>query len=153
MRLVDPIWRDRLATLINTMGFEWIGGEWVSQGKQPILRLYIDTATGVTADDCARVSRQVSAMLDVEDRLPAGRYHLEVSSPGVNRPLFELVHYQKYVGSRVIIRLHVPMNQHRQYRGRLLCIEGEAIHLLPDDQEEEVILPFSAIKRANLFVV
>ena len=88
-------------------------------------------------------------MLDVEDSFQ-GRYYLEVSSPGINRPLFEIEHYRKYVGKSVKIRLHAPINQRRQFNGILQRVEGEDIYLLVEGVEEEVRLPFSAIEKGNL---
>ncbi len=105
MRKIDPILHERLAQLIGAMGYELVGCEHVPQGRQMLFRIYIDSAKGVTVDDCSQVSRQVSAMLDVEDPFQ-GRYVLEVSSPGIDRPLFEIEHYQKYVGKRVKVRLY-----------------------------------------------
>ncbi len=84
MTKISPALQERLEKLIDSMGYGFVGVEILSQGRQMLFRLYIDTPTGVTLDDCARVSRQVSAMLDVED-LFQGKYTLEVSSPGIDR--------------------------------------------------------------------
>jgi ribosome maturation factor RimP len=149
MKKIDPGLYERLATLISGMGYELVGCELVPQGGHLVFRLFIDKQNGVTIDDCSRVSHQVSAMLDVEDPIP-GRYSLEVSSPGIDRPLFEIGHYQKYIGQRIKIRLYVPINNRRQFKGILLRVEGEDITLLVDDLLQEVTLPFSAIEKANL---
>ncbi|TAK75646.1 MAG: ribosome maturation factor RimP [Gammaproteobacteria bacterium] len=149
MRKIDPALHDKLVTLINSMGYEMVGGELFPQGGATIFRIYIDRPTGVTLDDCSLVSRQVSAMMDVEDPV-RGRYVLEVSSPGVNRPLFELEHYRKFIGHRVKIRLHAPVHERRQFKGVLTRVEGDEIYLLIDDSTQEVSLPFSAIEKANL---
>jgi len=131
------------------MGYELVGCEMVPQGRQMVFRIYIDSETGVTADGCAQVSYQVSAMMDVEDPIQS-RYSLEVSSPGIDRPLFEIEHYRKYIGKTVKIRLYAPINQRRQYKGILQRVEGEDIYLLVDGIEQEVKLPFSAIEKGNL---
>ncbi len=149
MGKINPALLERLEKLISSMGCELVGGELLSQGRQMVFRLYIDMPTGITIDDCSRVSRQVSAMLDVEDMIQ-GRYILEVSSPGIDRPLFELKHYSKFIGRQVRIRLQLPINERRQYKGILLRVEGEEIYLLADDVEGEVKLPFAAIEKANL---
>ena len=86
--------QDRLASLVSNMGYEFVGCELNRHSGGSLLRIYIDKETGVNVDDCARVSRQVSATLDVEDPIQ-GRYTLEVSSPGIDRPLFDLSHYKK----------------------------------------------------------
>jgi len=139
--------RDRLATVVNTMGYEFVGCELVRPGTGSVLRVYIDGESGVTLNDCSKVSRQISAMLDVEDPIQ-GKYTLEVSSPGLDRPLFERAHYQKYVGSRVKVRLSVPIDDRRNFAGVLLRVEGDDIHLLVD--QEEVVVPFSDIEKAKI---
>lgn len=149
MRKIDPELQERLATLIGSMGYELVGCERVPQGRHMTFRIYIDKEDGVNVDDCSKVSGQVSAMFDVEDPIP-GDYTLEVSSPGMDRPLFELAHFQKFVGNRVKIRLYSPLNDRRQFKGIMLRVEGEDIHLRIDDTNQEVILPFSSIDKANV---
>jgi len=149
MRKIDPVLHERLVTLVSAMGYELIGCELLPQGRQMIFRIYIDSEAGVTVDDCSLVSRQVSAMMDVCDPIE-GRYSLEVSSPGINRPLFEIKHYRKYMGKQVKIKLYAPIDQRRQYKGILQRIEGEDIYLLVEGSGQEVKLPFSAIEKANL---
>ena len=134
---------DRLAHLVNAMGYEFIGGE-LDGG---VLRLYIDSDKGITLDDCSRVSYQISAMLDVEDPIQ-GHYTLEVSSPGLDRPLFEVAHYQKQMGNRIKLRVCAKVHNRRKFVGTLLRVDGNDIHLLVD--EEEVVLPFSTIEKANV---
>lgn len=148
-RYINPVLKQRLGNLIASMGYEMIGCELIPQGRQSLFRIYIDKERGVTIDDCSNVSRQVSAMLDVEDPFP-GKYTLEVSSPGINRPLFELAHYRQHMGKSVKIRLHVPVNQRKQYKGQIKGVVGEEIHLLVEGMEQEVVLAFSQIKKANL---
>lgn len=131
------------------MGYEFIGGELAQEGRQVIFRIYIDNANGVSVEDCSRVSHQVSAMMDVEDPIRE-RYRLEISSPGIDRPLFELKHYSDNIGKRANIKLQLPIHERRQYKGILLRVEGEEICLLVDDLQQEVLLPFSAIKKANI---
>ncbi len=167
MKKIDPALQERLATLISSMGYELLGGELLKQGHQVLLRLYIDNDINnddhnsdhsqriahVTVDDCSRVSRQVSAMLDVEETTAAsisgGRYILEVSSPGINRPLFALAHFHKHVGEQVKIKLQTPINQRRQYQGQLKRVEDENIFLV-DDVGQETVLPYSAVEKAHI---
>ncbi|OGT59087.1 MAG: hypothetical protein A3F14_02675 [Gammaproteobacteria bacterium RIFCSPHIGHO2_12_FULL_43_28] len=148
MNKVDPVLHEKLEKLISAMGYELIGGEMVQEGRQKCFRIYIDSPNGINLDDCTRVSHQVSAMLDVE-ALIQGDYSLEISSPGINRPLFQLVHYKKAVGEQVKIRLRLPIEGRRQYQGELLSIDGEDICLLVD-KAQEIKLPFSAIEKANI---
>jgi|SRR5579885_1941114 ribosome maturation factor RimP len=149
MRKIDPVLYERLAKLIGSMGYELVGCELLPQGRQMVFRIYIDGKNGVTLDDCSLVSHQVSAMLDVEDPIQS-RYSLEVSSPGIDRPLFELEHYRKHIGKQVRVRLHSPVNQRRQYKGVLQRVEGEDVYLLVEGMEQAVKLPFSLIEKANL---
>lgn len=149
MRNIDPVLYERLVTLISSMGYELVGGESLPQGRQRVLRLYIDSPKGITVEDCSKVSRQVGTMIEVEQVIQDS-YILEVSSPGLDRPLFEIEHYRKAVGKRVKIRLYLPIDQRRQYKGILQRVDGEDIYLLDDNLEREVKLPFSAIEKANL---
>ena len=135
--------------LIGSMGYELLGCELVQAGARQLLRLYIESPNGVSADDCSKISRQVSALMDAEDPL-RGRYLLEVSSPGIDRPLFELKHFASFVGSKVSLRLQTPVDGRRKFKGLLVKVEGEDIHLQVEDLEQEVVIPFSAIERANV---
>lgn len=140
--------RDRLAGLVEALGYEFVGCELIRHSKRrALLRVYIDNTAGITVNDCSKVSRQVSAMLDVEDPIQ-GEYTLEVSSPGLDRPLFEMAHYQQYLGSRVKIRLSSPMDGKRNFVGLLQQVKETDIYLLIDG--EEVVIPFSSINKANV---
>ena len=133
----------QLASLVQAMGYEFVGVE--LQGK--VLRLYIDNEKGVTIEDCSRVSYQVRAMLAVDYPLES-RYSLEVSSPGLDRPLFELEQYQRQIGKKVKLKLFTKLQNQRKFVGKLLRVEGNNIHLLVE--AEEVVLPFSEIEKANV---
>jgi ribosome maturation factor RimP len=112
-----------------------------------VLRVYIDSEEGITLDDCSNVSYQVSAMLDVDDPID-GYYNLEISSPGLDRPLFELAQYRKFIGNRIKVRMHSPVNNQRNFVGVLQQVDETDIHLLVD--AEEVVLPFSGIEKAKV---
>ena len=109
-----------LAPALQVMGCELWGCDWLSQGPHSLLRVFIEKPNGVTADDCAEASRQISAILDVEDCIP-GAYHLEVSSPGLIRPLFRIDQYEKYIGKKIKFSLRAAQfgNARRQYSGML----------------------------------
>jgi ribosome maturation factor RimP len=149
MKKVDPVLNEQLAVLISSMGYELVGCELFPQGGQIVFRIYIDSQNGVTVDDCSKVSHQVSAMLDVANPIQ-GKYALEVSSPGINRPLFEIEHYHQYIGRRVKIRLYATINERRQYKGILQYVKGEDIYLLEDGATLLVKLPFSNIEKGYL---
>jgi len=117
------------------------------QGRRSVLRLYIDGPEGVSVDACALVSHQVSGILDVEDPI-AGEYTLEVSSPGWDRPLFQMAQYERYVGSEMLLRLVAPLNARRRYKGVLQRIDGDVLVVLVDGQE--VNIPYAQIDKGNL---
>lgn len=140
--------QDQLAKLIPAMGYDFVGCELLRQGRVSVLRIYIDNEQGITLTDCTKVSHQVSAMLDVEDPIQ-GKYHLEVSSPGLDRPLFSVAQYKKFIGSRIKVRMYNPLNNQRNFVGILQQVdETNHIHLLTDT--EKVILPFSGIEKARV---
>jgi ribosome maturation factor RimP len=135
--IVDPA--------VRALGFELWGLEHLSQGRHSLLRIYIDSEQGVTVDDCAAVSRQVGAVLDVEEPI-VGEYTLEVSSPGINRSLFHLDQYRRYLGEPLKLRLRAPFDGRRKFSGTLTGVEGEDVVLRID--EDEYLLPFGSIEKA-----
>ena len=138
---------DLIRPVVEALGCELWGIEQLSLGRFSTLKIYIDRKEGVDIEDCARVSRQVSSLLDVEDPIK-GEYTLEVSSPGLDRRLFELDQYAAYAGSEVRIRLKRPFEGRRKYKGQLRGIEGDEIILGQDG--EEILFPIEEIERANL---
>ena len=97
---------DLIQPAVEGLGYEFVGAELVGQGKESILRVYIDTDAGVLVGDCTKVSHQISGVLDVEDPI-SGQYNLEVSSPGIERPLFTLEHFERFKGKVVKLELHL----------------------------------------------
>ncbi|MCP1726970.1 ribosome maturation factor RimP [Natronospira proteinivora] len=136
---------DLLEPAIKGMGFDLIELEYSAGGN--LLRVFIDVERGVTVDDCEAVSRQISGILDVEDPIP-GRYTLEVSSPGVDRPLRTLEHFRHFSGERVRIQLDGPFEGRRRFKGHLLGVEDEMVQVQVDDNIFE--LPFERIEKARL---
>ena len=136
-----------LEPVAESMGFELWGIEFVSQGKDSILRIYIDGKEGVSVDDCALMSHQASGILDVEDTIP-GVYTLEVSSPGLDRLLFKLEHYQAYIGAIVKIKLRMPFDGRRNFKGKLKGIEEDDVVVEVDN--EEYLLPLDYIDKAQI---
>lgn len=147
MAKVEMTLRDRLASLVTAMDYEFVGSELSRQGRGSVLRIYIDKEEGITLTDCTKVSRQVSAMLDVEDPIQ-GEYSLEISSPGLNRPLFDAAQYQRFIGSTLKVRVHNPVNGQRNFVGVLLRADDRDVCILVG--EEEVVLPFSGIEKGNI---
>ena len=124
-----------------------MGIECQRTGRFMTVRLFIDKDSGVTVDDCADVSRQVSAILDVEDPI-ADKYNLEVSSPGLDRPLFTLPQFERYIGQDIAVHLRIPVMERRKWQGQLERIEKDMITLIVDDQEQ--ILVFGNIQKRML---
>ena len=142
---------DRLRELIQPIAgaFQktlW-GIEVLSSGKSSIVRVYIDSSKGVNVEDCADISRQISSLLDVESFLPE-RYVLEVSSPGLNRKLFEISQYSAYIGEKVRISLKAPFEERKNYSGILTKIEEYDVVI--ESGDEEFTFPFEVIEKGHL---
>ncbi|QDP71752.1 ribosome maturation factor RimP [Legionella israelensis] len=138
-----------LEPVIEDSGYQLWGIEYLAQGKHSLLRIYIDKPEGVGIDDCERVSKQVSSLLDVEDPI-SGNYNLEVSSPGIPRPLFFTWQYKKYIGSDVQLKLIKPLKNKRKITGTIASVSDDAVVLEIDQERHEIL--FSAIAKANLTV-
>lgn len=132
---------------VEALGLELWGLEYQGQGKKTLLRIYIDSENGINVDDCANVSHQVSGVLEVEDPIKT-EYTLEVSSPGVDRPLFFLSQYQKHAGEVINIRLHTAYEGRRKFQGALTGIEDDEIIMIVDDHE--YAFPFETIEKAHI---
>jgi ribosome maturation factor RimP len=124
-----------------------VGVQYHASRNRSLLRVYIDRAAGITLDDCARVSHQVSGVLDVEDPI-TGEYDLEVSSPGLDRPLFSREHFERFGGQRARVTLEAPIEGRRRFTGELGGVRGDAVSVWVDG--EEYLLPFDAIASARL---
>jgi len=136
-----------LQSTVAALGYELWGVEHMVQGKHSVVRVYIDSPSGITVDDCAALSDHVSSILDVEEPI-TGEYTLEVSSPGMDRLLFKLVQYFGYVGETVEVRLRSAIDGRRRYKGILKGIEGEDVVIQVDDHE--FLLPYGAIEKARV---
>jgi len=140
-----------LRPVVEGLGYEFWGIEFRSRGHQSMLRVFIDDAeNGISVDDCEKVSRQVSGVMDVEDPIQ-NEYVLEVSSPGMDRPLFRLEHYETFVGHQVQLRLRMPFEGRRKFQGLIKGIEGDDVVIVVDDHE--YLLPFESIEKANIMPV
>ena len=136
-----------LAPVVEALGYECWGVEFISQGRHSLLRVYIDHANGIQVDDCEKVSRQVSGVLDVEDPI-SSEYTLEVSSPGMDRPLFTLEQFAKHAGVQVKIKLRSPFEGRRNFQGLLKGVEEQDVIVQAD--EHEYLLPVDSIEKANI---
>ena len=136
-----------LQPTVEALGFELWGVELLAQGRHSVLRVYIERPEGISVDDCAVVSGQVSAILDVQDPIN-GEYTLEVSSPGLDRRLFDLAQCRRYLGETIDLRLRLPFEGRRRFRGKLKGVEGGDVVVQVDDHE--YLLPFDTIDKARV---
>ncbi|MDN5924388.1 MAG: ribosome maturation factor RimP [Xanthomonadales bacterium] len=124
-----------LNRLLAELELTCLGIEWSPSSGQARLRVYIERANAeVSIDDCEAASREISAWLDVEDPIP-GHYLLEVSSPGIDRPLFSAAQFASVIGAQVRLTLKLPLAGRRRFLGRVLKVEGEEIVLRVDDDD------------------
>lgn len=139
---------DLVRPAVEETGKTLRGIEYISAGNNSVLRLYIEHENGINVDDCAEVSRQVGALLDVEDPI-SSEYNLEVSSPGVDCPLFELAHFQEVIGETINVRLSIPLNGRRKFKGPLVAIENDTVLIVQVDSIDYE-LAISNVDKANL---
>jgi len=130
---------DLITPTVENLGYELVGIEHVPQGRHSVLRIYIDHENGINVDDCANVSHQVSGLLDVEDPIK-GNFSLEVSSPGLDRPLFTLEQFARFAGEQVQIRLHAPQDGRRKLIGKINGIDGDCVEIEVDDKTYRLLL-------------
>lgn len=150
-----------LSPTVQALGLELLGVEYLPSPGGALLRLYIDIPQGAVGDieaprmvgieDCESVSREVSAQLDVQDPI-SGHYTLEVSSPGVDRPLFTLAQFARFLGEQAKIGLKLPQDGRRRLQGWIIAVEGERVELELDAKPEpqRVSVAFDNIEKARL---
>ncbi len=136
-----------LEPVVTGMGYELVEIEYNPSGKHGLLRLYIDHEDGIQLDDCTDVSNQVSALLDVEDPIP-GHYDLEVSSPGLDRPLRRITDFERFTGEIVKLKTAMAIDGRRNYKGRLRGVDGDEVQIECDGQQ--FCLPLASIEKARL---
>jgi ribosome maturation factor RimP len=123
---------------IADLGLELVGIEFSPNSGGSLLRVYIDEPErGVTIDDCERASREISALLDVNDPV-AGRYTLEVSSPGLERPLFTPAQFERYAGEQVKINVNLPLDGRRRFQGRIAAVDADRVTIEQDGKPVEI---------------
>jgi len=139
LELIEPV--------VEGLGYECVGVEFNSHPKHGFLRIFIDAEQGVGMEDCTKDSHQVSGVLDVEDPI-SGEYNLEVSSPGMDRPIFKLKQFEQFVGHTVQVNLFKPVSGRRKITGLIEKVEGSDVYLQQDGQVHKV--PFQAMSKARL---
>lgn len=147
--IIDKL-RDFLQGLLPTMDLELFDVQFRREGHGWVLRVFIDTETGVTLEHCSNVSRELSRYLDVEDFIDHA-YHLEVSSPGLERPLRSVEDFERYLGKRARVKVHEAIGGEKVFEGIIGKIEDELIHLQLDDGRG-IQFSFDKINKARLAV-
>lgn len=140
---------NHLKPIVEDLGYELWGVERISSGRRSLLRIYIDSANGIGIEDCEKVSRQVSAWLDVEDPI-AGNYSLEISSPGIPRPLFYPEQFQRYIGMDVQVKLYQLIDNKRKISGIIKGCNENSVSLLVGEQLYQI--DYANIVKAYLMV-
>ena len=136
-----------LQPLVEELGYEFVGLEYNSNPKYAVLRIYIDHESGIGIDDCEVVSRETAALLDVKDPIRS-QYNLEVSSPGLDRPLFRSEHYREFIGFAVQINVFAPLDGRRKFSGPILNADEKSVTI--DQDGSEVTLEIDNIVKARL---
>ncbi|AWN17596.1 ribosome maturation factor RimP [Salinisphaera sp. RV14] len=137
-----------LEPVVTDMGYELWHLESVGAGANAVVRLYIDSPDGIGIEDCEAVSHEVSAALDVADGEGGASYQLEVSSPGLDRPLASAAHFQRFVGERARVQMFAPVSGQRKFKGRIHAVKGEVVELACDDATYD--LPLGDMAKARL---
>ncbi len=136
-----------ITPVLTSLGYELVGVEYL-RAKVGVLRIYIDKPSGVNLENCAQVSQQISRILDVEQPI-SNAYNLEVSSPGVARPLFDLKHYRQFLGYEVKIKLKQKLNDKRHIIGTIKTVfADDSIEIVTEI--DTITLAFDQIDKANL---
>ena len=146
MRAVEDL-SSIINPVIERMGYIYWGLQFNGYGRRSVLRIYIDHPDGITLDDCSAVSNQISGVLDVEDSIRQA-YTLEVSSPGIERPLLTKQHYELYIGAMIKVKSYTPFNNRKNFTGRLEEVSVNSITLKVG--EELIDIPYGAIKQGRL---
>lgn len=145
--------QDKLTELlrpsVDGLGYELVGIEHLPMGKHTVLRIYIDSPDGITVSDCSSVSHQVSGVLEVEEPIK-GAFTLEVSSPGIDRPLFNFEQFEQFVGSKVKLKLYHAVDGKRKIIGMIESIEGDDINIKEADSDNVFQLQIDDIDKANI---
>jgi Uncharacterized protein conserved in bacteria len=141
---------------LEAMGFHLVRVKLIG-AQRPVLQIMFERETqaphdgGITVEDCADVSRAVSAVLDVEDPI-AGAYRLEVSSPGLDRPLVKPADFQRFKGFAAKVELGRPLDGRKRFKGRIEGLSGDSVLLRDEDSDTEQRLPIAEIASAKLIV-
>jgi ribosome maturation factor RimP len=136
-----------ITPVVEKLGYELVDVEYLKEGQNWFLRLYIDHPHGIQLTDCEKVSKEIDQMLDEHDLIPH-KYFLEVSSPGIERPLKNRRDFESFLGSRVKINTYLPVDEKKSFTGLLLGLKDTAVVVKTEDTE--VSIPLDIISTAHL---
>ena len=147
MRRVSPGIESVIAPVVSGLGYDFVGAQFGQAENGQTLRVFIDTENGVVVEDCVTVSKQLSAVLDVEDTIKSA-YQLEVSSPGIDRPLFTVTQFSQQLTEIIKVKMAAAVDGRRNFKGRLIAVEEDS--LLIEVDRIDYNLPVSDIEEAHL---
>lgn len=142
----QPKWHDLISPVLSGTPFELVGVECIGGGKHTVIRVYIDKSGGITIDDIVELSRQISVIFDVEEPI-SGHYTLEVSSPGLQRPLFTPAHFKAQVGQKIMVKTSHALGNRQNFKGVLIKADDDGIEINVD--EELMSLTYNDIDKAK----
>ena len=145
--VMTPRFHSLIEPIVSDLGYELWHIESVGQGRNAVLRIYIDAAEGIDIEDCEAVSREVSAALDVEDEGGAA-YSLEVSSPDMDRPLVSAEHFERFAGERARVNMFAPVEGQRKFKGEIVAVSADTVDL--DCGDAIYRLPIGDMAKARL---
>ncbi len=146
---------ESLREIVEGLGYECAGIAFTVEEKKKFLRVYIDSVGGILVKDCETVSKKISRFLDEHEDVIPGNYYLEVSSPGLERPLFTLGDYLRFSGKKARLKMKSAMNGQKRFTGVIEGVRDEKILFVPEGEgplntEEIMEIPFDEISRGNL---
>jgi ribosome maturation factor RimP len=147
VRKIEKRAEELVAPVLSELGYSLVACEFLQDGGRWVLRIYIERDEGITVGDCASASHAVEDLIAVEDFIPAA-YNLEVSSPGINRPLRGRSDFKRFAGEHVKIKTQRPLGGRSNFKGIICGVKGEDVELVIDNQR--FLVPISEISRARL---
>ena len=144
---LENLLENLVAPALTVLGFELICCRFIIEDGRQTLRILIDNPQGLTSDDCIQASRQIGAILDVEAIIDFP-YDLEVSSPGLDRPLITVAHFRRFIDQTIKIKLHEPVEDQRHFTGQLLSVTEQIVQVLVG--QKTIDIQFDNIDKANL---
>lgn len=150
---VTGIMKELVTPIVDEMNLELVDIEYVKEGKNWFLRVFVDSETGVDIEECGQLSEKLSEKLDEIDPIPHN-YFLEVSSPGAERPLKNAKDFEKSVGKNVLVKTYEPIEGEKQFEGQLTSFDGEnvTLNIKVKTRTKQITIPFEKIAKARLAV-